>query len=185
VQVRQHETSAIPNRLNQQFAVSAKNRVWAGDLTFIPTRTGWLTVAVLLDLYSRRVVGWAMSSRQTLSVVVEAWWMAWQRRRPAPGLVHHSDQGNQYRASLYQTLLAHRGVVPSMSRKGNCYDNAPVESFFSSLKNELVRHRQFQTQAEAQMAIEDYIERFYNRQRLHQALGYRSPEEFERQERGA
>ena len=181
VQVRQHEPPAIPNRLNQQFAVSTKNRVWAGDLTFVPTRTGWLTVAVLLDLYSRRVVGWAMSARQTLSVVVEAWWMAWQRRRPAPGLVHHSDQGNQYRASLYQTLLTRRGVVMSMSRKGNCYDNAPVESFFSSLKNELVRHRQFQNQAEAQGTIEDYIDRFYNRQRLHQALGYRSPEEFERQ----
>jgi putative transposase len=185
VQVRQHEPPAIPNRLDQQFAVSAKNRVWAGDLTFVPTRTGWLTVAVLLDLYSRRVVGWAMSARQTLSVVVEAWWMAWQRRRPAPGLVHHSDQGNQYRATLYQTLLARRGVVPSMSRKGNCYDNAPVESFFSSLKNELVHHRQFQNQAEAQVAITDYIERFYNRQRLHQALGYRSPEEFEQQESGA
>ena len=93
VQVRQHEPPAIPNRLNQQFAVSAKNRVWAGDMTFVPTRTGWLTVAVLLDLYLRRIVGWAMSPRQTLSVVVEAWWMAWQRRRPAPGLVHHSDQG--------------------------------------------------------------------------------------------
>lgn len=184
VQVRQQETSASPNRLNQQFAVSAKNRVWAGDLTFVPTRTGWLTVAVLLDLYSRRVVGWAMSPRQTLSVVVEAWWMAWQRRRPAPGLVHHSDQGNQYRARLYQTLLARRGVVVSMSRKGNCYDNAPVESFFSSLKNELVRHRQFQDQAEARQAIVEYIDRFYNRQRLHQALGYRSPEEFERQESG-
>jgi putative transposase len=185
VQVRQHEIPAIPNRLNQHFAVAAKNRVWAGDLTFVPTRTGWLTVAVLLDLYSRRVVGWAMSPRQTLSVVVEAWWMAWHRRRPAPGLMHHSDQGNQYRASLYQTILARRGVVVSMSRRGNCYDNAPVESFFSSLKNELVRHRQFQTQAEAQVAIEDYIARFYNRQRLHQALGYRSPEEFERQESGA
>ena len=184
VQVRQYETPAVPNRLNQQFAVSAKNRVWAGDLTFVPTRTGWLTVAVLLDLYSRRVVGWAMSSRQTLSVV-EAWWMAWQRRRPTPGLIHHSDQGNQYRASLYQTVLARRGVVVSMSRKGNRYDNAPVESFFSSLKNELVRHRQFHNQAEAQVAIEDYIDRFYNRQRLHQALGYRSPEEFERQESGA
>ncbi len=185
VQVRQHETPAIPNRLQQQFAVSAKNRVWAGDLTFVPTRTGWLTVAVLVDLYSRRVVGWAMSTRQTLSVVAEAWWMAWHRRRPAPGLVHHSDQGNQYRATLYQTLLARRGVVPSMSRKGNCYDNAPVESFFSSLKNELVHHRQFQNQAEARYAIAEYIEVFYNRQRLHQALGYRSPEEFERQENGA
>jgi putative transposase len=185
VQVRQHETPAIPNRLNQQFAVSAKNRVWAGDLTFVPTRTGWLTVAVLLDLYSRRVVGWAMSTRQTLAVVVEAWWMAWQRRRPAPGLVHHSDQGNQYRATLYQTILARRKVVPSMSRKGNCYDNAPVESFFSSLKNELVHHCHFQNQAEARYAIAEYIEVFYNRQRLHQALGYRSPEEFERQESGA
>ena len=181
VQVRQQETPVIPNRLNRQFAVPAKDRVWAGDLTFVPTRTGWLTVAVLLDLYSRRVVGWAMSTRQTLSVVVEAWWMAWQHRRPAPGLVHHSDQGNQYRATLYQTILARRGVVMSMSRKGNCYDNAPVESFFSSLKNELVRHRSFQTQTEAQQAIVGYIKEFYNRQRLHQALGYRSPEEFEKQ----
>ena len=111
--------------------------------------------------------------------------MAWQHRRPAPGLVHHSDQGNQYRATLYQTILARREVVPSMSRKGNCYDNAPVESFFSSLKNEVVHHRQFQNQAEARYAIAEYIEVFYNRQRLHQALGYRSPEEFERQERGA
>jgi putative transposase len=177
VQVRQHETPTIPNRLDQQFAVSAKNRVWAGDLTFEPTRTGWLTVAVLLDLYSRRVVGWAMSARQTLAVVAEAW----QHRRPAPGLVHHSDQGNQYRATLYQTLLTRRGVVPSMSRKGNCYDNAPVESFFSSLKNELVHHRQFQNQAEARYAIAEYIEVFDNRQRLHQALGYSSPEEFEQQ----
>jgi len=185
VQARQQDAVVIPNRLNQQFAVSAKNRVWAADYTFVPTRTGWLYVAVILDLYSRRIVGWAMSPRQTLTVVTEAWWMAWQRRRPAPGLIHHSDQGNQYRAGLYQQLLAHRGVVPSMSRKGNCYDNAPVESFFSSLKNELVRHRRFQHHAEARYAIAEYIEVFYNRQRLHQALGYRSPEEFERQERGA
>ena len=134
-QARQQDGASIPNRLSQQFAVSAKNRVWTADYTFVPTRTGWLYVAVILDLYSRRIVGWAMSPRQTLTVVAEAWWMAWRRRRPAPGLIHHSDQGNQYRASLYQRLLARRGVVPSMSRKGNCYDNAPVESFFSSLKN--------------------------------------------------
>jgi putative transposase len=179
VQVRHHESPMIPNRLNQQFTVPAKNQVWAADFTFVPTRAGWLYVAVVLDLYSRRIVGWAMSPRQTLELVAEAWWMAWQRRRPAPGLVHHSDQGNQYRATLYQTLLTYRGVVPSMSRKGNCYDNAPVESFFSSLKNELVRHRQFASQADGRYAIAEYIEVFYNRQRLHQALGYRSPEEFE------
>lgn len=107
--------------------------------------------------------------------------MAWQRRRPAPGLAHHSDQGNQYRATLYQTVLACRGVRASMSRKGNCYDNAPVESFFSSLKNEWVRHRQFENRTEARYAIAEYIEVFYNRQRLHQTLGYCSPEEFERQ----
>lgn len=184
VQARQQDMVAIPNRLNQQFAVSAKNRVWAADYTFVPTRTGWLYVAVVLDLYSRRIVGWAMSARQTLTVVADAWWMAWQQRRPAPGLIHHSDQGNQYRAGLYQQLLAHRGVVPSMSRKGNCYDNAPVESFFSSLKNELTRHRDFPHHAEARYAIAEYIEVFYNRQRLHQALGYRSPEAFERQEGG-
>ena len=184
VRTRQQDSVATPNRLNQQFAVSAKNRVWAADYTFVPTRTGWLYVAVILDLYSRRIVGWAMSPRQTLTVVAEAWWMAWHRRRPAPGLIHHSDQGNQYRAGLYQQLLARRGVVPSMSRKGNCYDNAPVESFFSSLKNELTRHRHFQHHAEARYAIAEYIEVFYNRQRLHQALGYRSPEEFERQRAG-
>lgn len=182
VQARQQDAAAIPNRLNQQFAVSAKNRVWAADYTFVPTRTGWLYVAVVLDLYSRRIVGWAMSARQTLTLVADAWWMAWQRRRPEPGLIHHSDQGNQYRARLYQQLLAHRGVVPSMSRKGNCYDNAPVESFFSSLKNELTRHRDFPHHAEARYAIAEYMEVFYNQQRLHQALGYRSPEEFEQQE---
>jgi transposase InsO family protein len=182
VQARQQEPVTIPNRLAQQFAVPAKNRVWAGDLTFIPTQAGWLYVAVLLDLYSRRVVGWAMSKGQSPTIVIEAWLMAWRQRRPAPGLLHHSDQGKQYTASLYQTLLIRRGVRLSMSRKGNCYDNAPVESFFSTLKNELVRHRQFQTQAEARQAIFEYIEGFYNRQRLHQALGYRSPDEFERQE---
>ena len=181
VQARHQESAGIPNRLNQHFAVSAKDRVWAADFTFVPTRTGWLYVAVVLDLYSRRVVGWAMNARQSPTVVIEAWLMAWRQRRPATGLLHHSDQGNQYRASVYQTLLARRGVVPSMSRKGNCYDNAPVESFFSSLKNELIRHHRFQHHAEARYAIAEYIEVFYNRQRLHQALAYRSPVEFEEQ----
>jgi len=185
VQARHQDSVVIPNRLNQQFAVSSKNRVWAADFTFVPTRTGWLYVAVVLDLYSRRVVGWAMNLRQSPLLVIDAWLMAWQHRRPAPGLLHHSDQGNQYRASVYQRMLVRRGVVPSMSRKGNCYDNAPVESFFSSLKNELTRHRRFAHHAEARYAIAEYIEVFYNRQRLHQALDYRSPEEFERHESGA
>lgn len=182
VQARQQESPAIPNRLAQRFAVPTKNRVWAGDLTFIPTRAGWLYLAVLLDLYSRRVVGWAMSDGQSPTVVIEAWLMAWRQRRPPAGLLHHSDQGKQYIASLYQSVLGRRGVIPSMSRRGNCYDNAPVESFFSTLKNELVRHRQFQDRAEARHAIFEYIEGFYNSRRLHQALGYRSPDEFEQQE---
>jgi len=181
VQARyQPDLAPIPNRLNQQLAVAAKDRVWSADFTFVRTRAGWRYVAVILDLYSRRIVGWAMSPRQTLSLVVEAWWGAWQRRRPAPGLVPPSDQGNQYRATLYQTLLARRGVIASMSRKGNCYDNAPVESFFSALKNALTRHRRFAQHAEARYAIVEYIEVCYNRQRFHQALGYRSPEQFER-----
>lgn len=171
-QARHQDAAAIPNRLNQQLTISTRNRVWAADFTFVPTRTGWLYVAVVLDLYSRRVVGWAMSPRQSSVVVIDAWLMAWHRRRPAPGLIHHRDQGNQYRACVYQRMLARRGVVPSMSRKGNGYDNAPVESFFSSLKNELVRHRRFAHHAEARDAIAEYIEVFYNRQRLHQALAW-------------
>jgi transposase InsO family protein len=181
VQARHQDIATIPNRLAQQFLVTQKNRVWAGDLTFIPTRSGWLYVAVLLDLYSRRVVGWAMSERQNPAVVIEAWLMVWRQRRPPAGLLHHSDQGKQYIASVYQTMLVRRSVILSLSRKGNCYDNAPVESFFSSLKNELVRHRSFQNQAEARQAIFEYIEGFYNRQRLHQTLGYQSPEEFEQE----
>lgn len=180
IQARPEKVS-LPNQLNRAFTVAAKNRVWAADITYIPTRAGWLYLAVLLDLYSRRVVGWAMSERQTTTLVIEAWRMAWAQRRPTVGLLHHSDQGNQYMASLYRTILTRRGVVLSVSRKGNCYDNAVVESFFSSLKNELTHDRSFQDRTEARQAIFQYIEGFYNRQRLHQTLGYRSPEEFERQ----
>ncbi|MDH5587429.1 MAG: IS3 family transposase [Nitrospirota bacterium] len=175
------EKVSLPNQLNREFTVAEKNRVWAADLTYIPTRAGWLYLAVLVDLYSRRVVGWAMSERQTTTLVVEAWRMAWAQRRPAVGLLHHSDQGNQYTASLYRTMLTRRGVVLSLSRKGNCYDNAVVESFFSTLKNELTHERSFQDRTEARQAIFEYIEGFYNRQRLHQTLSYRSPVEFERE----
>lgn len=180
IQARPDKVS-LPNQLNRGFTVDEKNRVWTADITYIPTRAGWLYLAVLVDLYSRRVVGWAMSERQTTTLVVEAWRMAWAQRHPAVGLLHHSDQGNQYTASLYQTILIRRGVVLSLSRKGNCYDNAVVESFFSTLKNELTHERSFHDRTEARQAIFDYIEGFYNRTRLHQTLGYRSPEEFERQ----
>ena len=147
----------------------------------LPTRAGWLYLAVLLDLYSRRVMGWGMSDRPSTLVVIDAWHMAWQQRRPPAGLLHHSDQDNQYTATLYRTMLVRRGVMLSLSRKGNCYDNAVVESFFSTLKSELTHHRPFHDRAEVRQAIFEYIEGFYNRRRLHQTLGYRSPEEFERQ----
>lgn len=181
VQARHQESAVIPNRLNQHVAVAAKNQVWAADFTFVPTRVGWPYVAVAPDLYSRRVVGWAMNARQSSTVVIEAWRMVWHQRRPSPGPLHHSDQGNHYRASVYQRMITRRGVILSMSRKGNCYENAPVESVFSSLKNELVRQQRFHHHAEARSAIAEYIEVFYNRPRLHQALGYRSPEEFEQE----
>lgn len=175
------EKISLPNQLHRAFTVAEKNRVWVADITYIPTRAGWLYLAVLVDLYSRRVVGWAMSERQTTTLVVEAWRMAWAQRRPATGLLHHSDQGNQYLANLYRRVLTQRGVVLSVSRKGNCYDNAVAESFFSTLKNELTHEHSFRDRTEARQAIFQYIEGFYNRTRLHQTLGYRSPEEFERQ----
>ena len=168
-----------PNLVAQQFTVSAPNRIWAGDITLIPTRRGWLYLAVVLDLYSRRVIGWAMSHRGDAPLVVKALTMALQHRRPAPGVVHHSDQGIQYTSGAYQALLQTHGLRVSMSRKGNCYDNAPVESFFSTLKNEWTWHHTFQDREHARAALFDYIELFYNRQRRHAALNYHSPVQYE------
>ena len=168
-----------PNHLAQQFSVQAPNRVWLGDMTFIPTRRGWLYLTALLDLYSRKVVGWAMGERPSGQLVRDALEMALQHRRPGPGLVHHSDQGSQYRAADYLRRLENIGAVPSMSRKGNCYDNAVAESFFSTLKSELVFHRDYRTREEARADIFEFIEVFYNRQRLHQTLDYRTPFQFE------
>ncbi len=156
------------------------NRVWVGDITFIPTQAGWLYLAVLEDLFARRIVGWAMSPYIDRALVTDALTMALERRRPTPGLVHHTDQGRQYATESYQQQLRDHGISPSMSRKGDCFDNACAESVISTLKNELVHHRQFATREEAQTAIFEFIEVFYNRQRLHQTLGYRSPAEFER-----
>jgi transposase InsO family protein len=168
-----------PNHVNRVFHAPAPNRLWAGDLTAIATRAGWLYLAVLLDLYSRRVIGWAMSATPDKQVAVAALQMALAQRQPAPGVIHHSDQGALYTSGAYQKMLAQQGLVASMSRKGNCYDNAVVESFFSTLKNELVHDQDYPTREEARAAVFEFIEVFYNRQRLHQSLGYVSPVQFE------
>ena len=174
-------SATAPNRLRQVFVAPAVNRIWVGDLTAIATRSGWLYLAVLLDLYSRRVIGWAMSAKPDQHLAIEALQMALVSRRPHQGLIHHTDQGATYTSVAYQHRLAEYGIAASMSRKGNCYDNAVAESFFSTLKNDLVHERDYQTREEARAEIFEFIEVFYNRQRLHQTLGYVSPEQFETQ----
>jgi transposase InsO family protein len=176
-----HTAPAAPNLLSQQFLAPRPNRIWVGDMTFIRTRAGFLYLAVLLDLYARRVVGWGMHDRPNLEVTLRALDMALAHRRPAPGLVHHTDQAPLYSAYEYREKMRDHGLVPSMSGRGNCYDNAVAESFFSNLKNELVHHCDFHTREAARAAIFDYIEVFYNRTRRHQTLGYLSPAQFERQ----
>lgn len=180
VVIEQHQFAPpAPNRVRQMFVTTAPNRIWAGDLTAIATRAGWIYLAVILDLFSRRVIGWAMSPRPDQHVALTALRMALMHRRPQPGLIHHTDQGATYTSAAYQRQLRQIGLVASMSRKGNCYDNAVAESFFSTLKNELVHDQDFRTREEAQAAVFEFIEVFYNRQRLHQTLGYVSPVQFE------
>ncbi len=174
-----HSFPVAANQLNRQFTVAAPNQVWAGDLTYIWTMEGWLYLAVLLDLYSRAVVGWAMGARLTGDLTQQALQMALQRRQPNPGLLHHSDRGSQYATTAYQQQLRAAGMTASMSRRGNCWDNACVESFFGTLKRELIHHHQYQTREEARQEIFEYLEVFYNRQRRHSTLDYRSPAEFE------
>ncbi|MCJ7557608.1 MAG: IS3 family transposase [Gammaproteobacteria bacterium] len=168
-----------PNLLDQDFHAQAPDRIWVVDTTFIATRKGALYLAVVLDLFSRRVVGWSMSGQNNQQLVMDALGMAIDSRVLQPGLIHHSDQGCQYTSGAYQGLLRAHDMIPSMSRKGNCYDNAVVESFFSNLKNELVHNRMFDNPDEARSAIFDYIEVFYNRQRHHQTLNYTTPVQFE------
>ena len=172
--------TAAENKLNQCFEVGAMDRAWVGDITFIATGSGWLYLAVLLDLYSRRVVGWAMSERIDQQLVLDALIMALGHCRVQAGLIHHTDQGRQYSSTAYVEMLKRHGLVQSMSRRANCYDNAVAESFFSSLKNELVNHCSFKTREEARTAVFEYIEVFYNRQRRHQSLDYVSPVDYER-----
>jgi len=176
----QHQPA--PNLLNQDFGSPAPDRKWVADFTYIDTAEGWLYLASVLDLFSRRVVGWAMDERMESSLVQSAWNMAVSQRKPSAALLHHSDQGRQYISEAYQQDLAFHGCQVSMSRVGNCYDNAAMESFFSTLKAECATS-QFATRAQARSAIFEYIEGWYNRQRLHSTLGYLSPLEFELQSR--
>lgn len=174
-----HREPIAPNRLLQRAAPQRCNEVWATDATCILTGQGWLYVVALLDLHSRRVVGWSMDERLDADMAVRALQMAIGQRRPRPNLIVHSDRGTQFASGAFRRLLATHQLLPSMSRQGNCYDNAYVEAFWSSLKYELVYHRRFATKAEARSAIFEYIEAFYNRTRLHSSLGYVSPVTFE------
>jgi transposase InsO family protein len=174
-----HDRRVARNLVRREFEVAQPNRVWAGDVTFIPTSDGWLYLAVLLDLCSRRVVGWAMSARNDESLVLDALRMALEQRCPAPGLVVHSDRGTTYAGGGYQAALSRAGARCSMSRRGNCWDNAVVESFFSSLKTETAIGQSFASRALARQLVFDYIECFYNRTRRHSTLDYLSPESYE------
>ena len=165
--------------------VKTPNRIWVGDMTFIRTRAGFLYLAVLLDLYARNVVGWSMHDRPNLEVALRALDMALAHRRPAPGLIHHTDQGPLYSSHAYRERMRAHGMLPSMSARGDCYDNAVAESFFSNLKNELVHYCDFASREAARAAIFDYIEVFYNRQHRHQTLGYVSPMQFEQQRKSS
>lgn len=177
-----HSHPVAPNVLNRRFGVEEVNeldRVWVGDITYVPTREGWLYLAVLLDLASRSVVGWAMRATLERSLVLGALRMALERRRPSGGLLHHSDRGVQYASGDYRALLAGHDITCSMSRKGDCWDNAVAESFFATLEWELIQEADWHTREEARRAIFEYIELWYNRRRRHSSLGYRSPAEYE------
>lgn len=168
-----------PNVLNREFSAAGPNQKWCADITYVGTQQGWLYLAAVLDLYSRRVVGWAMASQMTAQLVCDAFDMAVAQRNPSKGLLHHSDRGSQYTSDRFQKRLAKLDATVSMSRKGNCYDNAVMESFFGTLKTELVERTTYRTRAEAETDIFFYIEGFYNRTRLHSTLDFVSPQTYE------
>ena len=170
-----------PNLLNRSFQVDMPDTVWCSDITYLWTMEGWLYLAVVIDLYARKVVGWAMSRSMKASLVTDALSMAYWRRKPGKGLIHHSDRGSQYAGSDYQKLLGIYGMICSMSRKGDCWDNAVAESFFHTLKVELIHRHKFRTRDEARRKIFEYVEMYYNRRRAHSTLGYLSPFVYERQ----
>jgi len=177
-----HSRPVAENILGRRFSPEAPNEAWVADITYIGTREGWLYLAAVEDLYSRMVVGWSMDSTMTSRLVVDALEMAVQRRLPAEELLAHSDRGSQYASEHYQRLLGKHGIECSMSGKGQCWDNAPMESFFASLKKELVHGEDYATRQEARASVFEYIEVFYNRQRRHSTLGYVSPAEYEQPE---
>ncbi|EIC28530.1 transposase [Methylomicrobium album BG8] len=175
----QHDQPIALNHLDRQFNVDQPNRVYAGDITSILTQEGWLYLAVVIDLYSRQVVGWSMAEHMRTQLVNDALLMAIWKRKPEKGLMWHTDRGSQYASESHRALLARHGIRQSMSRKGNCWDNSVSESFFHTLKTERVHQQTYQTRSEAKQAVFEYIEVFYNRERLHSANGYRSPVDYE------
>jgi putative transposase len=175
-----HGLPVAENVLGRDFDPPGPNRAWSADITYIPTADGWLYLAVVEDLFSRLIVGWSMDATMTSRLVVDALDMALRRRRPEAGLLAHSDRGSQYASDHYQRLLGRHGIACSMSRVAQCWDNAPVESFFASLKRELAHQERYTTREEAKGSIFEYVEAFYNRVRRHSSLGFLSPEEFER-----
>ena len=174
-----HKRPAAPNILGRHFTAATPNQIWLGDLSYVPTEQGWLYLAVVLDLYARRIVGWAMETHLGDVLARKALRMALWRRRPAPALLHHSDRGIQYASTSYRRLLTNNQVVISMSRKGNVLDNAPMESFFATLKKELIHRPHYQTRREAKTNIFNYIETYYNPVRIHSAIQYYSPVTYE------
>lgn len=174
-----HDFPIAPNLLQQDFSAASPNSRWVTDITYIPTSEGWLYLSAIMDLFSRRIVGWAMEASMDSRLVRRALDMAVERRRPSHGLVHHSDRGSQYASADYRSALAAKGIMPSMSRRACCYDNAAMESFFHTLKVELTHRHQFQTRDQAKRVVFEYIEVFYNRLRRHSSIGYVSPVAFE------
>lgn len=175
-----HDSPIADNVLDRDFTATAPNQKWVTDITYIPTNEGWLYLSAIVDLFSHLVVGWAMNETMETSLVIKALEQALKNRRPAAGLIHHSDRGSQYASNVYRECLTEAGITISMSRRGNCHDNACAESFWARLKVELIYRRQFATRADARQAIFEYIEVFYNRRRLHSSNGNVSPEAFER-----
>ena len=175
-----HDFPVAKNVLNREFSPSAPNQVWGSDISYLWTQQGWIYLAVIIDLYSRRVVGWSIDRRMKKALVIRALMMAVNLRRPPPGLIHHSDRGSQYASHDYQKLLKQHGMICSMSRKGNCWDNAPVERFFSSLKREWTGDRLYRTRQEAIADVREYVAVYYNSRRLHSTLGYMTPMNYEK-----